>query len=146
MSTLTVKFDFSSKWTPDLRLRRCDVPGDPQVHLLVESATTVDDGRENGREVVYGLLDQAIGNIPTGRVTLHFVTKCSPANSDAIRAEVNWYRKQLKPLQGRVVPYCYGLFEGTSHDGVPMLCLLLKYTGEPAKQGLLSLNVEERCV
>jgi hypothetical protein len=106
----------------------------------------MDDGNENGREVVYGLLNQAIGGVPTGRVVLNFVMKYSAANSRAIQAEVDLYNKQLKPLQGRIVPYCYGLFEGTNHDGIPLLGLLLKYSGEPAKQGLISLNADDRCV
>lgn len=54
------------------------------------------------------------------------------------------YVGALKPLQGKTVPVCYGLYAGAREDGQMIACLVLEYWGQCLRQPFrkLSLNLK----
>ncbi|KAF9055917.1 hypothetical protein BJ165DRAFT_459281 [Panaeolus papilionaceus] len=52
------------------------------------------------------------------------------AQQETLLQEYGFYTRDLKELQGTVVPKCYGFFRGRVH-GVKLGCLVLEYCFEP---------------
>ncbi|KAF8624464.1 hypothetical protein AX15_005861 [Amanita polypyramis BW_CC] len=50
------------------------------------------------------------------------------------------YVGPLKPLQGKTVPMCYGLYAGTRDDGRMIACLVLEYWGQCLRQPFRRLS------
>lgn len=60
-----------------------------------------------------------------------------------LKAEADFYAKQLEPLQGRVVPICYGLFVTTARP-TAMYVLVLQHCGEPLDEPFEMLDPDLR--
>ncbi|OBZ74459.1 hypothetical protein A0H81_05251 [Grifola frondosa] len=61
-----------------------------------------------------------------------------------MQCEAGLYQKELRDLQGEVVPRFYGLFEGETGDGQTG-CLVLGYIGKTLEYYLYAMNNKFRC-
>ncbi|PFH49422.1 hypothetical protein AMATHDRAFT_110297, partial [Amanita thiersii Skay4041] len=58
--------------------------------------------------------------------------------------EACMYAGALKPLQGKTVPRCYGLYAGTREDGQTIACLVLEYWGQCLRQQFRRLSLDTK--
>lgn len=58
--------------------------------------------------------------------------------------EAGVYTGALEPLQGRAIPYCYGLYVGSGEDGQSIACLVLEHWGECLHQPFDKLSLDIR--
>ena len=128
-----------------LHLTRHNSGADDYACLRVLDAMQI--YRSDGRQVCKGTLAKGGPNDPAGDVALKFVATEREDVTDMLKREFNFYNNELRPLQGRFVPRCYGLFEGMDAYGTSIMCLVLQYVGRPVPdEGLYSLRMDERCV
>jgi hypothetical protein len=57
----------------------------------------------------------------------------------AIETEHEFYERDLKGLQGTVVPQLHGFFRGNI-DGIDIACMLLEYCSGPARRDVTELK------
>ncbi|EKM53041.1 uncharacterized protein PHACADRAFT_210780 [Phanerochaete carnosa HHB-10118-sp] len=119
---------------------------DKQVRLegRLQIYNTVGVTASATREYYRGTLAQRSPNDPETDVFIKLAYAQNLDDAAGLRTEANFYNKQLKALQGDVVPVCYGIYEGEHDDGDPIVCLVLEYMGEPAEDGLGSLDMDVR--
>lgn len=62
----------------------------------------------------------------------------------SLAEEARAYVGTLKPLQGKTVPVCYGLYAGARQDGQMIACLVLEHWGQCLRQPFrrLPLNLK----
>ena len=143
MITLHVTFRTGS--TP-IKLTSCaEEYGRRGCIIIVEDTCSLED--TGLREACVGVIKEGAGDIPPGQVVLKFATGSAESVQD-LKAELSIYNNQLKELQGRCIPHCYGLFEGPSRSegDRPFHCLVLEYAGKPVRQpkGFMSLDINSR--
>ena len=95
-------------------------------------------------QVCIGIIKEGAGDIPSGHIVLKFTTKAESVKD--LETELGIYNNQLKELQGKCVPRCYGLFKRCSEEGPPLHCLVLEYVGKPVNEpkGFMSLDIYDR--
>lgn len=118
--------------------------------VLVKNASMLERTRchrENGgnggdRDIWVGDVTQSGGRIPLGKLVFKIaVGRDSRAD---LKEEFGFYKKELKPLQGRYVPRCYGRFKGTTFNEDPFDCLVFEYAGERPDYKFESVSIDDR--
>lgn len=63
---------------------------------------------------------------------------------DDLDKEARLYAGALQPLQGTVIPRCYGLYTGAGEEGQSIACLVLEHCGECIQQPFQYLPLSVR--
>lgn len=130
-----------------LHLTRHDYSSDDFAGTRLRVLDAVQIYQSDGRQVCRGAFAKSGPNDPTGDIALKLVATEYADDVDLLKRELSFYNNELLPLQGHVVPKCYGLFEGNDPTGKSVMCLALQYVGQPVPdEGLRTLRMDERCV
>ncbi|KAL6307972.1 hypothetical protein BKA93DRAFT_822940 [Sparassis latifolia] len=141
MSTLRIEFDIGINWNED------DAPIDPIIlpqltppgilsndsdssqsdTLYVRQGKRIHRGR---RAIVFACQMQQGEETPID-VVLKLTTL--KAHHDDLIKEAGFYENQLAAVQGNVVPWFYGIFQGQFRSRF-MTCMVLEHCGEPMGQ------------
>lgn len=74
-------------------------------------------------------------------VAVKLVAGSSSHDLEQLEDEYNHYARELKELQGKIVPMCYGLFQVPNKY---VACLVLQYCGEPILCEFDELDMDRR--
>lgn len=126
MDYRTIHINVFEDYLPDLHLTSADVA----EHLPAQSIFNVLDAIPMPLGSPYNVYAAGIENVVAGMdlEAMTFILKFSqtPESLARLEHEAGLYAHQLLPLQGTVVPNCYGFFKGnfgTQEIG----CLILEY-------------------
>lgn len=105
--------------------------------LIIRNATAFHWGHD---AVVYkGELSR--GDHSTEEVVLKFIATSRQDACSALEREFSFYGKELKSIQGTVVPICYGLFRSQNNRSI---CLVLQYCGKPLEMAFNLTDMDLR--
>ncbi|KAF4605700.1 hypothetical protein EYR40_004489 [Pleurotus pulmonarius] len=111
-----------------------DIGGQPLIIVSVDEETSTDYGSDS--PVFSATMkgnwskprDGIISNNAERRIVLKFAMR-EDLVPDLVE-EAAMYDASLRSLQGRVIPKCYGLYEGQGEEGQSIACLILERWGE----------------
>ena len=128
MDYQSIRINAFEDYPTDLTLTSADIadslPGNPVLNVV----GTVSAAPKSP----YNLYAATIENVSAGMdlEAMTFAVKISKTSESLAKLEheYGFYSQQLLPLQGTVVPICYGFFKGTFGD-TEIGCLILEYIG-----------------
>ncbi|KAK2464503.1 hypothetical protein APHAL10511_003482 [Amanita phalloides] len=145
MTTLRVRFPYK-EWpgwdVPECSLTCVQLPNtsDPPRKLVTATVDTIPFSDYCSDSPVFRA---TLGEHPRKlNVVLKFALREDLIPS--LAEEACAYVGALKPLQGKTVPVCYGLYAGAREDGQMIACLVLEYWGQSLRQPFrrLPLNLK----
>ncbi|KDQ30282.1 hypothetical protein PLEOSDRAFT_165859 [Pleurotus ostreatus PC15] len=125
-----------------------DIGGQPLIIVSVDEETSTDYGSDS--PVFSATMkgnwskprDGIISSSAERRIVLKFAMR-EDLVPDLVE-EAAMYDASLRSLQGRVIPKCYGLYEGQGEEGQLIACLILERWGECVDRPFWMLAVDLR--
>lgn len=117
-----------------------DIGGQPLIIVSVDEETSTDYGSDS--PVFSATMSKPRDGIASRRIVLKFAMR-EDLVPDLVE-EAAMYDASLRSLQGRVIPTCYGLYEGQGEEGQSIACLILERWGECVDRPFWMLAVDLR--